>query len=312
MILSIVVPCYNEESVLLETSKQLETMLKRLIESKIVSAESHIIFVDDGSKDSTWSLIESLADSDGIFRGIKLSRNRGHQVALVAGLSAAKGDAVISMDADLQDDLGAIKDMIAAFTSGADIVYGVRKSRKSDGFFKRFSAESYYHLLNLMGVEVVFNHADYRLLSQRALAALTQYNEVNLFLRGIIPQIGYRSSIVYYDRNQRFAGESKYPLRKMLAFAWEGITSFSELPLRLITITGALIFFVTLFISIWAVWLKLFTNNAVPGWASTVVPIYLLGGVQMLGIGIIGEYLAKVFLETKRRPRYFIEKSTFD
>lgn len=312
MILSIVVPCYNEESVLLETSKQLETLLIGLIESKTVLAESHVIFVDDGSKDSTWSLIESLACRSGIFRGIKLSHNRGHQVALIAGLSSARGDAVISMDADLQDDLGAINEMIDAFNSGADIVYGVRKSRKTDGFFKRFSAETYYHLLNLMGVEVIFNHADYRLLSRRVLAALKEYNEVNLFLRGIIPQIGYRSSIVYYDRNQRFAGESKYPLRKMLAFAWEGITSFSELPLRLITITGALIFIGTLIISIWAVWLKLFTDHTIPGWASTVIPIYLLGGVQMLGIGIIGEYLAKVFLETKRRPRYFIEKTTYE
>jgi glycosyltransferase involved in cell wall biosynthesis len=308
MILSVVVPCFNEELVLPETSKRLGEVLNELINNNKISLGSHILFVDDGSSDGTWEIIENLADDNPIYRGIKLSRNKGHQLALLAGLHSAEGDIVISVDADLQDDLNAIGEMIDEYHLGSDVVYGVRKSRQKDTFFKRFSAEVYYRLLRFMGVDVIFNHADYRLLSRRVIWSLKEYDEVNIFLRGIIPQIGYPFSVVYYDRNERFAGESKYPLRKMLAFAWEGITSFSIVPLRLITVCGVIIFSISLLISFWALWIRIFTDQAIPGWTSTVIPIYFLGGVQMLGIGVIGEYLSKMFLETKHRPRYFIEK----
>jgi glycosyltransferase involved in cell wall biosynthesis len=241
------------------------------------------------------------------FRKHQLSRNRGHQNALLAGLLDVKGDVVISLDADLQDELGAIEKMILAHRQGSDIVFGVRKSRDTDTFFKRFTAEGYYRLLEHFGVEVVFNHADYRLMSRRAIEALREFNEVNLFLRGIIPQLGFSSSIVYYGRVERFAGESKYPLSKMLALAWEGITSFSTVPLRIITALGFLISLASFGITLWALFIRLFSDQAVPGWTSTVVPIYLLGGIQLLCIGIIGEYLAKTYMETKQRPHFFIE-----
>lgn len=312
MILSVVVPCFNEELVLPETSKRLGEVLNELINKNKVSLGSYILFVDDGSSDGTWEIIENLADDNPIYRGIKLSRNKGHQLALLAGLHSAEGDIVISVDADLQDDLNAIGEMIDEYHLGSDVVYGVRKSRQKDTFFKRFSAEVYYRLLRFMGVDVIFNHADYRLLSRRVIWSLKEYDEVNIFLRGIVPQIGYPSSVVYYDRSERFAGESKYPLRKMLAFAWEGITSFSVVPLRLITVCGVIIFSISLLISFWALWIRIFTDQAIPGWTSTVIPIYFLGGVQMLGIGVIGEYLAKMFLETKHRPRYFIERKTIE
>lgn len=307
MILSLVVPCYNEEAVLPETISRLTRLLELLVENNLVDAASHIIFVDDGSRDRTWQIIQDASANSQAVQGIKLSRNRGHQNALLAGLLDAKGDVAISVDADLQDDLGAIEKMILAHRQGSDIVFGVRKSRDADTFFKRFTAEGYYRLLERFGVEVVFNHADYRLMSRRAIEALREFNEVNLFLRGIIPQLGFPSSIVYYDRAERFAGESKYPLGKMLALAWQGITSFSTVPLRMITALGFLISFISFGITLWALFIRLFSDQAVPGWTSTVVPIYLLGGIQLLCIGIIGEYLAKTYMETKRRPHFFIE-----
>ena len=304
----IVVPCYDEEPVLPETTRRLTELLGDLVARGKVGADSWICFVDDGSRDRTWALIEAAAQVSPLVRGLKLSRNRGHQAALMAGLMNADADAVISVDADLQDDLGAIEAMVDAHAGGADVVYGVRRRRDTDTFFKRFTAEGYYRLLGALGVEVVFNHADYRLLSRRVLSALASYRESNLFLRGIIPQLGFPSSVVHYDRAERFAGESKYPLVKMLSFAWQGITSFSAAPLRLITTIGALVSVGSFGVAAWALWLRLFTPDAVPGWTSTVVPMYFLGGVQLLCIGIIGEYLAKIYLEVKRRPAWFVEK----
>ena len=243
-------------------------------------------------------------------RGIKLSRNLGHQNALLAGLLTVKGEVVISVDADLQDDLAAIEEMLDDYAAGYDIVYGVRSSRKTDTFFKNFTAIAYYRLLGIMGVEIIYNHADYRLMSRRVIDALREFGEVNLFLRGIIPQLGFSNTIVYYERADRFAGESKYPLKKMLSLAWQGITSFSNVPLKFITGLGLLVSLISFAVTIWAIWIKLFTELAIPGWASTVLPIYFLGGIQLLCLGIIGEYLAKIYMETKRRPRYIIEKTT--
>ncbi len=305
--LSIVVPCYNEEAVLPETIRRLDALLDDLVARGRITESSRAIFVDDGSRDRTWQIVQEASAQGGMIAGLKLSRNRGHQYAMLAGLLRAPGDAVISVDADLQDDLGAIEKMIDAHSKGADIVYGVRGRRTTDTRFKRMSAEGYYRLLAMMGVEVVFNHADYRLLSRRALDALKQYDESNLFLRAIIPQLGFPSAVVTYDRAERFAGESKYPLKKMLALAWQGVTSFSAMPLRMITTAGVLISLGSFAVVIWALWIRFFGQQAVPGWASTVVPLYFLGGVQLLCIGIIGEYLAKIYAETKRRPRYFIE-----
>lgn len=310
MKLSIVVPCYNEEAVLPETIARLEALKRELVAGNGISADSEIILVDDGSRDRTWELIEQASDEDPSVRGVKLSRNRGHQAALIAGLYAAEGDAVVSVDADLQDDLDAIREMVSACRKGADVVYGVRKRRDTDTFFKRFTAESYYKLLDVLGVEIVFNHADYRLMSRRALEALKQYGESNLFLRGIIPQLGFPSAIVYYDRAERFAGESKYPLKKMLAFAWQGVTSFSAAPLRAITGLGVLVSVGSFFVALWALWVRLVSESAVPGWASTVVPMFFLSGIQLLCIGVIGEYLAKIYLEVKHRPAYFVEKTS--
>jgi polyisoprenyl-phosphate glycosyltransferase len=309
-LLSIVVPCYNEQEVLPETAKRMLVLIEHLQAQGKIGGNSHVVFVDDGSRDKTWPIIEELTAAHSAIRGIKLSRNHGHQTALLAGLFSAIGDIVVTVDADLQDDLAAIERMVDAHKAGADVVYGVRERRDSDTMFKRFSAEGYYRLLKFMDVEIVFNHADYRLLSRRVIEALKQFGETNVFLRGIIPQLGFPSSIVYYDRAERFAGESKYPFVKMLAFAWEGITSFSAAPLRLITSLGVLISLCTFAVTLWALWIRLFTNTAVPGWASTVLPIYLIGGVQLLCIGIIGQYLAKVYLETKRRPHFFIEKTS--
>lgn len=306
--ISIVIPCYNEEAVLLETTRQLNQLLEQLIIEGKITANSRVYYVDDGSRDSTWKLIESLAESHEFVRGIKLSRNRGHQNALLAGLLTAEGEVIISVDADLQDDLFAIKKMIDSYTAGYEIVYGVRDSRKTDTFFKRFTATVYYRLLDAMGVEIVYNHADFRLMSRRVIEALREFGEVNLFLRAIIPQLGFSFAIVYYDRADRYAGESKYPLKKMLAFAWQGITSFSDLPLRLITGAGLIVSLISFLIAAWAIAIRVFTDDAIPGWASTVLPIYFLGGIQLLCLGIMGEYLAKIYSETKRRPRYLIEK----
>ncbi len=309
MNLSIVVPCYNEEEVLPETAKRLTGLLGRLQHSGKISENSKIYFVDDGSKDRTWEVIEALSETYPAVHGLKLSRNRGHQNALLGGLFTAEGDALVSIDADLQDDIDAIEEMVDAYHEGYDIVYGVRKARTTDTPFKRATAEGFYKLMHLMGVDIVFNHADFRLMSRRAVEELKQYPEVNLFLRAMVPLIGYPSTQVYYDRAERFAGESKYPLKKMLAFAWDGITSFSVVPLRLITATGFIIFIASILISLWAVGIKLFTDDAVPGWASTVLPIYFIGGIQVFSIGIVGEYIGKMYLETKRRPRFIIEKS---
>jgi glycosyltransferase involved in cell wall biosynthesis len=309
-ILTIIVPCYNEEAVLLETSKRLLLMLNQLQCQEKVSPKSHICFVDDGSSDHTWALIEEQAAFDSRICGIKLSRNRGHQNALLAGLLTVEGDVVISIDADLQDDISVIEKMIDAYHDGKDVVYGVRKKRESDKIFKRSSAEIYYKLLKWMGVDVEFNHADFRLMSRRALNALKAYKEVNLFLRGIIPMIGLPSSTVTYERSERFAGESKYPLRKMIALSIDGITSFSALPLRMVAGLGIIIFLLSLVISIWVLWVRFVSGDSVPGWASSVLPMYFLGGIQLFCIGIVGEYVAKIYMETKQRPHFFIEKTT--
>lgn len=307
--LGIVVPCYNEEEVFPETSKRLLELLERLSTDGLITPDSAIYFVDDGSQDRTWKLIEEMSRSNARVHGIKLSRNRGHQNALVAGLFGAKGDALVSIDADLQDDINVIEDMICKHLEGYEIVYGVRKSRSTDTFFKKSTAEVYYKLLAKMGVDIVYNHADYRLMGRRALDALGDFSEVNLFLRGIIPLLGFRTTTTYYDRSERFAGESKYPLKKMLALALDGITSFSVVPLRMISMLGFLVSLLSIGMVAWVMYGKLFTNSAIPGWASSVIPIYFLGGIQLLSIGVLGEYVAKIYLETKRRPRFLIEKS---
>lgn len=305
---AIVVPCYNEEEVLQETAWRLTDLLGRYIVEGKAEADSRIYFVDDGSIDRTWSLIEELALSNLRIRGIKLSHNRGHQNALLAGLMHAEGDVVISVDADLQDDLMTIGEMLDANAQGNDIVYGVRSRRDADSIFKRLTALSYYRLLRLMGVEVIYNHADYRLLSRRVIEALRQYDEKNLFLRGIIPTLGFKSEKIYYHRGERFAGQSKYPFGKMLSLALDGVTSFTPVPLHIITGLGIFVSVVSALFGFWAVGVRLLTEEAVPGWASTVVPIYFLGGVQLLGIGVVGEYLSKIYMEVKGRPRYIIEK----
>jgi glycosyltransferase involved in cell wall biosynthesis len=306
--LGIVVPCYNEEEVLSEANSYLLELLDRLVSEGKVGSDSMIYYVDDGSTDATWLLIESLIQESSRVAGIKLSRNQGHQNALIAGLFTAEGDVLVSIDADLQDDVNTIEKMLDAHYQGAEIVYGVRDDRESDTAFKRLTAQGYYRLIEFLGVEVVYNHADYRLLSRKAINSLKDFREINLFLRGIVPLIGLRSAIVYYKRGERFAGESKYPLKKMLAFALEGITSFSIVPLRIITIVGLLIFSISMLMSLYILLVKLFGDTALPGWASTVLPVYLLGGVQIFFLGIIGEYLGKIYTEVKRRPRYIIEK----
>jgi glycosyltransferase involved in cell wall biosynthesis len=306
--LSLVVPCYNEEEALPHTAPQLARLMEDLIARGKIASDSNIWFVDDGSRDGTWGLIESLTQESDLFVGVKLSRNRGHQNALLSGLMSADGDAVISIDADLQDDLDVIEKMVDAHAEGYEIVYGVRKARDTDTWFKRWSALRYYGLLRALGVDIIPNHADFRLMGRRSLEALGQHAEVNLFLRGIIPQLGFRATRVLYDRLDRVAGESKYPLGKMIKLALDGITSFSPVPLRLIAGLGGIICLCSLAMAVWAMTIRLFTDRALPGWASTTVPIYLLGGVQLLCIGIVGEYVAKIYGETKGRPRYLIEK----
>jgi polyisoprenyl-phosphate glycosyltransferase len=306
--LSLVVPCYNEEEALPLAVPRLAQLMGDLIARGKIAGDSNIWLVDDGSKDATWKLIESFTQESDLFVGVKLSRNRGHQNALLSGLMSADGDAVISIDADLQDDLSVIEKMVDAHAEGYEIVYGVRKARDTDTWFKRWSALRYYGLLRSLGVDIIPNHADFRLMGRRSLAALGQYTEVNLFLRGIIPQLGFRATSVFYDRRDRVAGESKYPLGKMIKLALDGITSFSPVPLRLIAGLGGIICLFSLAMAVWAIVIRLFTERALPGWASTTVPIYLLGGVQLLCIGILGEYVAKIYGETKGRPRYLIEK----
>ena len=307
--LFLVIPCYNEEEMLDITTSELTKKMNNLIEKKIISKDSHVLYVDDGSKDKTWVKIEKFHNENNIFSGLKLSRNKGHQNALLAGLMSAKkyADIVISMDADLQDDIGVIDKMLEEYKNGSEIVYGVRNSRKKDTFFKRFTAEAFYKFMKIMGVEIVFNHADCRLMSNVALESLEEFSEVNLFLRGIVSQIGYQTSIVYYERNERIAGESKYPLKKMLKFAVEGITSFSVKPLKLITNLGFIMSFLSFAMLIYSLIMKLI-GQTVQGWAFIICSIWLVAGIQMLSLGIIGEYIGKIYNETKRRPRYIIEK----
>lgn len=307
-VLGIVVPCYNEQEVLLETNYRLKILIETMIRDGAISSKSSIFFVDDGSRDNTWNIINELSSNDPNVAGIKLTCNKGHQNALLCGLLNAPGDILISIDADLQDDLDVIPKMIKEYINGAHVVYGVRKSREVDTFFKKFTAESYYKLMSLMGVDLVFNHADYRLLSRTAIDSLSEYDEVNLFLRGLVRLIGYRSTLVEYDRAERFAGESKYPIGKMLALAWQGITSFSTAPLKLITTTGAVMSALSIGLGIWGLGTSLFTERALPGWTSIVVPMYFLGGVQLLSLGIIGEYISKIYIETKKRPRFHVEE----
>ena len=307
-VLTIVVPCYNEEDVLPETAKRLDLLLVQLIGEQCVSNRSSVCFVDDGSRDRTWAIVEDLRKNSGRVGGIKLSRNRGHQLALMTGLLSAPGDIVISVDADLQDDVNAIRDMLREAASGADIVYGVRRGRDSDTWLKRTTARFYYHLLRMLGVDIVFDHADFRLMTRRALEALRDYEESNVFLRALIPLLGFPSAIVTYDRAERFAGTSKYPIGKMLALAVEGITSFSNRPLRMVTILGLVVSFLASGLVVWAVFAAIVLQQTIPGWASTVIPIYLISGVQLLCVGIIGEYIGKIYLETKRRPRSHISQ----
>ena len=309
MTLYLVIPCYNEQEVLHETARQLKEKMESLKSRNMISDKSRIVFVNDGSKDNTWQIIEELHQSDSIFRGIKLSRNKGHQNALMAGLMTVKNecDAAISLDADLQDDINAIDAMVEKFREGCDIVYGVRSARKTDTFFKKFTAESFYKIMEKMGVEVTYNHADYRLMSKRALDALEQFKEVNLFLRGIVPMIGYKTDCVYYERKERFAGESKYPLKKMIAFAMEGITSLSVKPIGMITALGVGIFTISIIMLIYFL-VRHFIGQTVEGWTSLAVSVWAIGGLQLLAIGIIGEYIGKIYLETKARPKFIIEK----
>lgn len=308
--LYIVIPCYNEEEVLDETYKRLKQKLEKLINNQKISSKSKVMFVNDGSKDKTWDKIVTFSHQSSNFTGICLSRNRGHQNALLAGLMTAKNycDVVISMDADLQDDINAIDEMLDKYYDGNDIIYGVRNSRKTDTFFKRTTAEFFYKLMKFLGVDIVFNHADYRLTSKEVLNYLEKYNETNLFLRGIFPLIGFQSDIVYYERKKRFAGKSHYPLKKMLSFAWDGITSFSVKPIRLILNLGILIFIISLIITIYCCVVKLI-GYTVDGWTFLACSIWIVGGIEMLSLGIIGEYIGKIYSETKQRPRYIISKN---
>lgn len=307
--LYMVIPCYNEQEVLPETSKRLKEKLSTLVKAGKIDPESRIIFVNDGSKDRTWEIIRRLHEEDPVFGGVNLSRNRGHQNALLAGLMTVKdhADMAISMDADLQDDINAIDEMVEKYLNGIDIVYGVRSSRAKDTFFKKATAEGFYKLMNTMGVNTVFNHADYRLMSKRALEGLAEFREVNLFLRGIVPMIGFSTDVVYYERGERFAGESKYPLGKMLSFAIEGITSLSTKPIRMITFLGFFIFLVSIGILIYSL-VRHFMGATIVGWTTLMVSVWAIGGLILLSLGVVGEYIGKIYLETKARPRFLIEE----
>ena len=307
--LYIVVPCYNEEEVLPETARRLREKLEQLMGEGKISPKSRVLFVNDGSRDGTWSVIQGLHGDCPLFSGVDLSRNRGHQNALLAGLMTAKdrADMVISMDADLQDDIHAVDAMVDKFHEGCDIVYGVRSSRARDSFFKRTTAEGFYRVMNFLGAETVFNHADYRLMSRRALEGLAQFREVNLFLRGIVPLIGYNAGYVAYERGERFAGESKYPLKKMLSFALEGITSLSTKPIRYITLLGFLVFLVSILMLAYSV-VRWAHGDTVIGWASVICSVWAIGGLILLSLGVIGEYIGKIYLETKGRPRFLIRE----
>ena len=306
--LYLVLPCYNEEEILPWTTETLTGKMDALLAAGKISPDSRIVFVDDGSRDRTWELIHEAYEHNPWVLGVKLNRNRGHQNALLCGLMTVyeDADAVISMDADLQDDIDAIDAMLEKYEAGADVVYGVRAARKTDTFFKRFTAEEYYRILKRLGAKVIFNHADFRLMSRRALEALAEYKEVNLFLRGLVPMVGYKSDTVLYDRKERTAGESKYPLKKMLSLAWEGVTALSVRPIRLVTAAGVLSLLISLGIIIYAI-VSLCVGAAVSGWTSLMVSIWLLGGLQLLAMGIVGEYIGKIYLESKHRPRYKVE-----
>ena len=309
MTLYLVVPCYNEEDALPETARRLRDKLAGLISAGEISPESRALFVDDGSRDGTWQSIKRLHEEDRLFSGLKLSRNRGHQNALLAGLMAAKekADAAISLDADLQDDIDAIDRMLDEHSKGARIVYGVRSSRKKDSRFKRGTARAFYRLMSLFGVDVVYDHADFRLMSRAALEELAAFREVNLFLRGIVPLLGFKTATVEYERGERLAGATKYPFKKMLSFALDGITSFSALPIRFITLLGFLIFLASIAFTLYTIAVKLF-GFTVPGWSTLMASIWILGGLQLLALGIIGEYIGKIYIEVKARPRYFVEE----
>lgn len=305
----IVLPCYNEEAVLYETCRQLLEVYEDMKKQGLISSSSRIVFVDDGSRDRTWDIIKELEEQHAEVCGIKLAHNVGHQNALFGGLMTVREecDCAISIDADLQDDIHVIPDMIKKYSEGCEIVYGVRKKRDTDTFFKRTTALGFYKLMKVMGVNMVYNHADYRLMGKRALEGLSQFEERNLFLRGMVPLIGYKSDCVYYNRNERFAGESKYPLKKMLAFAFDGITSFSINPIRMISTIGTLSCIFAVIMAIYAIVEKIIGNTDV-GWASLMCSIWFIGGLQLLGVGLIGEYIGKMYKEVKRRPRYIVEK----
>lgn len=306
--LYIAVPCYNEEEMLPDSSGKLKLKLEKMMAEGKITEDSRIVFIDDGSKDKTWEIIKNLHSENSIFQGIKLSRNRGHQNALLCGLMTLKDkcDAVISIDADLQDDIEVFDEMVEKYEDGCDVVYGVRSKRETDTFFKRFTAEAYYKVLDKMGAKIIFNHADFRLMSARALESFSEFKEVNLFLRGLVPMVGYKSEIVTYERSERLLGESKYPLKKMLALAFEGITSLSTKPIKLISRTGIFIFLVSIVMLIYTV-VRYFMGATEVGWASLAVSIWAIGGLQLLAIGVVGEYIGKIYLETKRRPRYIVE-----
>ena len=306
------IPCYNEQEVLPETAKRLRLKCSALMERQIINDQSRVLFVDDGSQDQTWSLIRGLHEADTLFEGIKLSHNRGQQNAFLAGLSAAvdKADCVITMDADLQDDIDAMDAMLDSYMNGSDIVFGVRSNRDTDSFFKRHSAQGYYKLMRRMGIELVYNHADYRLMSHRALEALQGYREVNLFLRGIVPELGFKTDVVYYKRAERFAGETKYPLKKMIALAVDGVTSFSVQPLKIISRLGILLAFLSLAGLLYALISKI-SGTAVSGWTAIVLSIWFLGGLQLLCIGVVGTYIGRIYNEVKARPRFIIEETTW-
>ena len=308
-ILYLVIPCYNEEEVLADTAGKLDKKMKELMAEGLIDVKSRIIFFNDGSMDLTWKIIEDLHNKDTLFGGINLTRNRGHQNALLAGLMTVKDDAdiVISLDADLQDDINVFEEMLRKNNEGYDVVYGVRNDRKKDSFFKRHTAQMFYKLTNKLGGDLIYNHADFRLMSRRALEGLAQFEEVNLFLRGIVPLIGYPSTIVEYERKERLAGKSKYPLKKMMSFAIEGITSLSIKPMRFVTGMGIFVFLVSIAMMIYA-FVSYFTGRVVAGWTSILISVWAIGGMVLLGLGIVGSYIGKIYLETKKRPRYIVEK----
>ncbi|WP_077213335.1 glycosyltransferase family 2 protein [Bacillus dakarensis] len=312
-VLTIVVPCYNEEEILPYTFDKLKSLLKGMADNKYVSKKSKILFVDDGSRDATWSLIYKETLRSDVVRGLKLSRNVGHQNALLAGLFAAKdySDCLISIDADLQDDISVIEEFVGKYKEGYEIVYGVRKNRESDTAFKRNTAQWFYGLMRKMGVELIYNHADFRLMSKRAVEELKRFDEINLFLRGIIPLIGFQSTNVYYSRKERVAGETKYPLKKMLSFALDGITSFSVTPIRLVLLVGIISFIISLSFAVYFFYLKFFGNTEL-GWTSLITSIWLIGGLQLIAVGLVGEYIGKIYKEVKRRPKYIVDIDTFN